>query len=75
MVFVVAGELKIKIDPDVKQRIESLPTQSTEAYTLYLKYKNIPNYSDDTLGLLEKAIDLDPNFAEKSNLPSNFYHY
>jgi TolB-like protein/class 3 adenylate cyclase/Tfp pilus assembly protein PilF len=60
----VAGELKIKIDPDVKQRIESLPTQSTEAYTLYLKYKNIPNYGDDTLGLLEKAINLDPNFAD-----------
>lgn len=58
----VARELKINIDPDVKQRIEALPTQSTEAYTLYLQSKNIPENSSRMA--LEKAIDLDSNFAD-----------
>jgi len=57
----VAAQLNVKIDPGVKERILSLPTQSTEAYTLYLRAKNIsgPDYS-----LLEKAIAMDPNFAD-----------
>jgi Tfp pilus assembly protein PilF len=58
----VAGELKINIDPDVKQRIEVLPTKSIEAYTLYLQAKNIAENSSKKL--LEKAIDLDSNFAD-----------
>ena len=58
----VASELKINIDPDVKQRIEASPTQSIEAYTLYLQAKNIPGKSSKIA--LEKAIDLDSNFAD-----------
>ena len=33
----IAAALKVKIDPDVKERIEKKPTENTEAYNLYLQ--------------------------------------
>jgi TolB-like protein len=58
----VASNLKLVIDPDVKKRIKSRPTENTEAYSLYLQ---AGNYSfDQGMQMLERAIFLDPGFAD-----------
>jgi adenylate cyclase len=61
----VAENLKIVIDPDVKERIEVIPTQNMEAYNLYLKTVELSfEQFDVPKELLEKAISLDPAFAD-----------
>jgi len=61
----VASNLKIKIDPDVKRRIESQPTTNTEAYNLFLKALDYDNFSfENRKTLLEAAIALDSTFAD-----------
>ena len=66
----IAAALKVKIDPDVKERIENKPTNNTEAYNLYLQSLN-PNIDFDpanpfkkSMSLLESAINLDSTFAD-----------
>ncbi len=78
----VAAILKIKIDPDVKRRIELLPTQNTEAYDLLLRSRNAPTVAVSTFGknyervkLLEQAIALDPNFAEAYSDLATYWIY
>lgn len=64
----VALELKMVLSPQEIEQIERIPTNNLEAYNLYLqgRYFNEKggeqnlNYS---LSYLEKAIELDPNFA------------
>jgi len=57
----IAKVLQAEISPEVKLRIESQPTNNPEAYNLYLKAIQGP-YSEE-MAYLEKAIELDPNFA------------
>lgn len=61
----VADKMKVVIDPEVKKRIEDKPTRNTEAYLLYLQATQTGfaqvEYSKQ---LLEKAINLDPGFAD-----------
>lgn len=59
----IAFALKVKIAPAVKERIESKPTENTEAYSLYLKAQNEENLEDYKL-FLETAIKLDSTFAD-----------
>jgi TolB-like protein/class 3 adenylate cyclase/tetratricopeptide (TPR) repeat protein len=63
----VASTLQAEIRPEVRLRIESQPTSSTEAYDLYLQARNL-SWSDEdqnqmAIELLEKVIKLDPGFS------------
>jgi tetratricopeptide (TPR) repeat protein len=58
----VAENMKVFINPEVKNRIEAKPTINTEAYNLFLQAKYLP--LEKAKPLLEKAIILDPGFAE-----------
>jgi TolB-like protein len=58
----VAENMKVVINPEVKKRIEAKPTSNTEAYNLLLRARG-ESY-DKAMPLLEKAIILDPGFAE-----------
>jgi TolB-like protein len=63
----VAENMKVNIDPDVRKSIEAKPTDNTEAYLLFLQatqsYVGFVQF-DYTKQLLEKAIALDPGFAD-----------
>ncbi len=64
----IAKALKAEITPEVKERIEYIPTKSLEAYNLYLQaYFQIDLQTTDgrekAIELLERAIDIDPNFS------------
>ncbi|MFC2126147.1 adenylate/guanylate cyclase domain-containing protein [Bacteroidota bacterium] len=64
----VASEVKVVIAPDVKERIESIPTENLEAYDLYLKgleyqYKGGESNLNIAILLYQQAIELDPQFA------------
>ena len=68
----VAGKLKVAIDPEVRKRIEAIPTVSTEAYNLYLQVQldmaDLEFQTDREEELLEKVIFLDPGFADAYSL-------
>jgi len=65
----IANIMQATIDPEVKEQLESKPTENMEAYNLYLEASFIlDNFFDLTkypkaYELLEKAIVLDPDFA------------
>ncbi len=66
----IAAQLKAKLSPDEKTRMETKPTQNDEAYLLSIQaheFFNRPDRRhDDVLraeSLYEKAIALDPSFA------------
>jgi adenylate cyclase len=64
----VAGELKIRLVESEKRLIEKKATENTEAYTCYLRAKELLREADEkslrqSKTLFEKAIDLDPSFA------------
>jgi tetratricopeptide (TPR) repeat protein len=66
---VIASTLNAEITPEVKQRIESIPTKSIEAYDLYLRGigsidLNYTVSQKGSLALLKKAIEKDSSFAE-----------
>lgn len=61
----VAANLKMEIDPAVRKRIETRPTENTEAYTMFLQARSI--WLDDyqkASQMLQKAVSLDPKFAD-----------
>ena len=66
----IADSLKTALSPQEKSFIERRPTENTAAYDLFLQARDTGNR--DTFGLaalskqegfLEKAVELDPNFA------------
>jgi TolB-like protein len=61
----IANELKAVITPEENARITSIPTNNSEAYDLYLQasWETFDDVSN-SIELLEKAIDLDPEFAD-----------
>lgn len=64
----VAGELKILLVDSEKRLIEKKATEDTEAYTLYLRGRELLRENTESSlrqakGLFEKAIGLDPSFA------------
>jgi adenylate cyclase len=64
----VAGELKIRLVESDKRTLEKKPTENTEAYNYYLRGKQLLREESEApvrqaIGLLERAIELDPSFA------------
>jgi len=66
----IADQLKAKLSPQEKARVEEIPTANTEAYVYYLRANQIERNPDTLLedykiaeGLFVQAIELDPNFA------------
>jgi len=64
----VAGELEVQLLESEKKTLEKKPTENTEAYSYFLRGREL--YREGTeaslrqaIGLFEKAIKLDPNFA------------
>ena len=65
----VAGRLQAAISPEEIAQIEHLPTKSQEAYDCYVKYRQIFQADefgrrDEIIPLLEKAVELDPEYHE-----------
>jgi TolB-like protein/AraC-like DNA-binding protein len=60
----VAENMHVVVNPEVKQRMERIPTKSTEAYTLFLQTKDWQLNLEQSEIFLNKAIQLDPNFAD-----------
>ena len=60
----VAENLKVVLNPDVKKRIQARPTENTEAYLLFLQARVGNGQIEYAQELLEKAIRLDPGFAD-----------
>jgi len=64
----VATELKIRLVEDELRVIEKRPTESTEAYTFYLRGRELAQERTEpslrqAIEIFEKAIQLDPTFA------------
>jgi TolB-like protein/Tfp pilus assembly protein PilF len=64
----IASELKAKLSPEEKQRIEKKATGNVEAYAYYLRgrdyyYRYTREDNEKAVGLFKKAIELDPNYA------------
>lgn len=64
----IAVQLKAKLSPDEKARVDQRPTQNGEAYLLYVQAQAIATGPDTeerkkAEPLFEKAIQLDPEFA------------
>ena len=61
----IADELKAVITPEEMAKIASMPTDNAEAYELYLQATWNSNADvERSIILLEKAIELDPEFAD-----------
>jgi TolB-like protein/tetratricopeptide (TPR) repeat protein len=64
----VASALRVKIKPFEEARIKEIPTRSTEAYTLYLRGRQLWNQRVkdavvESLECFKHAVDVDPGFA------------
>ncbi len=69
----IVGQLKVKLSPTEKAAIEQQPTSDLVAFDLYIRAKDLIERSVfnaprdeqlvEAIGLLQKAIDRDPNFA------------
>jgi TolB-like protein len=68
----VATAMKAKFSPAEQRAIEKIPTESAAAYGLYLQARNIlftgAGESDHAHGLLDRAIEIDPQFARAHGL-------
>jgi TolB-like protein/Tfp pilus assembly protein PilF len=64
----IAKEVEVMITPDVKKRIEMIPTENIEAYNLYLQGRHFwiqegrDNF-DKSIEYYKRALELDPDFA------------
>lgn len=64
----VANKLEAALSPEEKKRIEEVPTQNTEAYSLYLKgryfwYKRTREGFEKSIEYFTKAVEVDPGYA------------
>jgi TolB-like protein/Tfp pilus assembly protein PilF len=60
----VAENMKVVLNPEVKKRIKFRSTENTEAYLLFLQATQSMGQHDYVKQYLEKAIALDPAFAD-----------
>jgi TolB-like protein len=69
----VADNMKVVINPEVKERIVARPTLNTEAYSLFLHawIQYLPFEQAKTT--LERAISLDPGFADAYALLGSYW--
>ncbi|MEP6585833.1 MAG: hypothetical protein ABJB70_03815 [Candidatus Udaeobacter sp.] len=65
----IANELRAKLSPSEKERMERKPTENGEAYQAFVQAHNLSCAFEDSAKLkqseqlYQRAIDLDPNFA------------
>ena len=64
----VAGELKVQLLGSEKRTLEKKPTESTEAYSAFLRGRELHREQSEpsvrqALSLFQKAVELDPGFA------------
>ena len=64
----IAAQLKAKLSPGEKERVEMKPTQNSEAHMLFVRARTLATGSDTeerkkAIPLFEQAIALDPSFA------------
>jgi TolB-like protein/Flp pilus assembly protein TadD len=65
----IANELRAKLSPSEKERMERKPTENGEAYQAFVEAHNLSCAMEDSTKLkqseqlYQRAIDLDPNFA------------
>jgi adenylate cyclase len=68
----IASSLKAVLSPDMKKRMNNIPTENLEAYDYYLKgeeafwqvWKTLnPDYTYKSIEYYKEAIDLDSNFS------------
>src|ERR1051326_4143613 len=82
----IADQLKAKLSPQEKARVEEIPTANTEAYVCYLRANQIERNPDTLLedyktaeGLFMQAIRLDPSFAlahaRLASIRAEIFHY
>ncbi len=82
----IADQLKARLSPQEKARVEEIPTANTEAYVYYLRANQIERNPDTLLedykiaeGLFVQAIELDPNFAlahaRLASIHAEIFHY
>ena len=58
----IAHELSVQITPEVHSRMNTFPTQSREAYDLFLKGER--TLGEESIACLKKAIGIDSTFAD-----------
>ena len=82
----IAEALRVTLSPEEKARVETKPTENSEAYVFYLRANQIERNPDTLLEDLKKAdqfyvqaITLDPNFAlahaRLASTRAQIYHY
>jgi TolB-like protein/class 3 adenylate cyclase/Tfp pilus assembly protein PilF len=82
----IAQQLKAKLSPQEKARVEEIPTENTEAYLSYLQANQLERNPDTMLEdykaahqLYMQAIELDRNFAlahaRLASLCAEVFHY
>ncbi|MEY2493310.1 MAG: hypothetical protein QOH24_2261 [Verrucomicrobiota bacterium] len=82
----IAEALRVTLSPDEKARVETKPTENSEAYVFYLRANQIERNPDTLLEDFEKAeqfyvqaVALDPNFAlahaRLASTQGQIYHY
>jgi serine/threonine-protein kinase len=65
----IAKELRAKLSPSEKKRMERKPTENAEAYLAFIQAHNLASAYEDPAKLkqseqlYQRAVDLDPNFA------------
>jgi TolB-like protein/tetratricopeptide (TPR) repeat protein len=64
----IAAAIGAPVTPDERRRLERSPTQSSEAYDIYLQSRRTSVVTRDSvmraISLLKQAVDLDPKYAE-----------
>src|SRR6266566_1766278 len=82
----IAEALRVTLSPDEKARVETKPTENSEAYVFYLRANQIARNPDTLLEdyktaeqLYMQAITLDPNFAlahaRLASTRAQIYHF
>ncbi len=76
----IAEEIEVIITPEVKERIEKIPTENLEAYDDFLKgrelfHKSGPGDFEKAIQFFEKAIERDPEFAQAYANAAMVYYY
>jgi len=80
----IAGKFSLSLTPDVRARLNEIPTQNMEAYQLYLNAKALPEVTGGGIGtsykttnkgveLCRRAIKHDPDFGDAYLLLAHFY--
>jgi TolB-like protein/Tfp pilus assembly protein PilF len=86
LVSEIAEALRVTLSPDEKARVETKPTENSEAYVFYLRANQIARNPDTLLEDFKKAeqlyveaVTLDPNFAlahaRLASTRAQIYHF